>query len=529
MITFILLLLAAAAGSAVSQILRLPTIPFMMLSGAALTGLGKLLSHPFQEDILSDSIVLGATFLVFAAGLRLNPRIMGNNAAVTGKVAVAQFLALGSLGYILSVSLGYERTTALYLSVALAASSTLVSVSLLTQRKQIFAPFGRLTTGVLLLQDLIVIFLISILPHLKDGPLAVGLALLKIGVLISLTAILMYRVSAPLITRWATNDEVRLLCVLAVLFSFMGLAGLLNLPVIAGAFLGGLALSTFPAEALIRSQLKSLEDFFSAAFFTALGANFASIPRQIVPHALLFALLVIVLTPLVVGWVGVRCGYSGRASLESGLLLSQTSEFSLLAALAGMNEGVLAPDVFALVALITLLTMTVTPFLSTDAMTWRILRLYRKKLDRDCPMELQNHIVLVGAGKSGRKLLKELSRQGHTTIIIDTDPAVVAELEEEKIIAVRADGADPRALRQVCANQARAVLSTLPRLNENVRLLGELTCPLVVVRHDDPSTANLIRELGGLPVSYVDSAAEELLAWLEKLRLGKRRMIGSKN
>jgi predicted Kef-type K+ transport protein len=47
--------------------------------------------------------------------------------------------------------------SALYLGLALSASSTLVVVRLLQQRQQLFEPVGRLVTGVLLLQDLLVI------------------------------------------------------------------------------------------------------------------------------------------------------------------------------------------------------------------------------------------------------------------------------------------------------------------------------------------------------------------------------------
>jgi monovalent cation:H+ antiporter-2, CPA2 family len=47
-----------------------------------------------------------------------------------------------------------ELEAALYLGLALTASSTLVVVRILQQRQQLFEPLGRLIIGVLLLQDL---------------------------------------------------------------------------------------------------------------------------------------------------------------------------------------------------------------------------------------------------------------------------------------------------------------------------------------------------------------------------------------
>jgi Kef-type K+ transport system membrane component KefB len=70
----------------------------------------------------------------------------------------------------------------------------------------------------------------------------------------------------------SVDDETLLLVVLSILFVFLGGAYLLELPLVTGAFLAGLALSGFPVNLLVRGQLNSINDFFHALFFTALGA-----------------------------------------------------------------------------------------------------------------------------------------------------------------------------------------------------------------------------------------------------------------
>ena len=65
-----ILVAAAAAGFAVSHWLKLPVIPLLIL-------LGFLLAHAgvaADAEALGDLMTLGLTFLVFSAGIELNPR-----------------------------------------------------------------------------------------------------------------------------------------------------------------------------------------------------------------------------------------------------------------------------------------------------------------------------------------------------------------------------------------------------------------------------------------------------------------------
>ncbi len=521
MIAFAVLLLGAALGAGLARATRLPSAPIFILSGGFLSAVANFQGHLTEEkEVVRDALILGVIFLVFAAGLRLNPRVLGEKWLPVLKVATAQFFVLGALGGLLAYVLGFDLVTSGYLAVALAASSTLVGYGLLSSRQQLFEPFGRLTVGVLLVQDLLVIVLLAIVPHLTESPGSIVSAVLKMGLLIGSAAAFNQTLGKHLVTRWAQSEEVRLMAVLAVLFLFVGIADFLELPLIAGAFLGGLALSAFPTDSLVKGQLSSMEDFFSAAFFTSLGATLPHISWSIAPHALVFVVLIIVVTPIVVTVVGEFSGYTTRASLESGLMLSQTSEFSLVATFIGVNSGHIEQHVFGLVALITVLTMLTTPVLSTDIMTWRLLHFHPNFERKGKNLDLQDHIVLIGAGRTGYQLLQDLLAEGYRVAVIDTDPGRVAQLEAEDTPAVRGDGADPQALAKVAADRALAVLSTLPRVRENERLLKAVNGPLVIARVDDPSQFSRIESLGGVPVSYIDPAKCQLLEWLGELEAG---------
>jgi CPA2 family monovalent cation:H+ antiporter-2 len=266
MVGIAILLAAAAVGYALSKALRLPAIPLLLLSGVALSYTGTL-----PDVLLEDTLVLGVTFLVFVTGIELSPRRTRQQRRSALRVGVLQFALLGLAGFLAARLLGFGVLSATYLALALTASSTVVIVRLLRQRRRMFEPYARVVIGVLLLQDMLVIVLVPVLTLAPSGLEAMVrgvLGVLGLGVL----AWGFLRWGAPLLERIQDDEETLMLIVLAVLFAFIAVTDLLALPLVVGAFFAGVSLSAFPINALIRPQLGSIGDFFSAIFFTALGA-----------------------------------------------------------------------------------------------------------------------------------------------------------------------------------------------------------------------------------------------------------------
>jgi Kef-type K+ transport system membrane component KefB len=512
MLGLAVLLAAAALAFGVSKWLRLPVIPVLLMAGVLLSLTG-LLPEP---DLLQDSLMLGLTVLVFVAGVELNPRRVGRQRAAAFRVGLTQFVGLGLLGLLGSIVLGFAVAEAMYLALALTASSTLVVIRLLQQRRQMFEPFGRLVIGVLLLQDLLVILLIPVLTRAPEGLIAAAAGLLAALALMAVAWVFLRWIAPILVTRVEMDDETLLLSTLAVLFAFLGLANLLELPLIAGAFLAGVALSPFPVSALLRGQLNSLSDFFVALFFTALGGLLV-IPSWVgLAQALALGLLVVVATPPLVTFVAERAGLSARPAIESGLLLAQTSEFSLIVALQALALGHVDQEIFTIVALFTVATMILTPFLATDRMTWWLMRYHplrhRPRLE-DAP---EDHVLLLGCGDSGMPLLETLLTSGHEVVVVDEDPAVIERLHEGEIACIRGDGSDRDVLQIANAQRARLIISTMRRTSDNESLLRFVDGVPVLVRVFEPVDAEQIRALGGSPILYSKAAADDLLRWLEQ-------------
>ena len=326
------LLCIAATGFGIARRFQIPVIPFLIFGGLSVS------TWLPQENALDlqKALELGLTFLVFASGIELNPQRFGHHKKAVIWVGVLQFAAAASIGFLTARALGFGTKPALYLAFAISTSSTLVVVRLLSQGRQMAEPFGRLVVGVLLFQDVLMILLIIVFARLPEG----GLAVLKgIGGTMGLAGLALASQRwfvSWLIIRRKRESELLLSMILAQLFVFTGLAHALNLPTVAGAFAAGLALSSFPVNGVVRALLSSLNDFFLAIFFTALGA-FVGIPDDptILLKGILLGLTLISITPPIVALVAERFGLSSRNAIEAGILLAQSSEFSLVLGITG--------------------------------------------------------------------------------------------------------------------------------------------------------------------------------------------------
>ena len=502
-----LLLAAAALAHGVARALRTSAIPLLLVAGVAVGG-------AVPADILDNALILGVTFLLFVTGIDLDPRSLKGQVGRVLRVGILQFFALGLLGLAAALGLGIGIEDAAFLALALTASSTLVIVRLLRRRRQLYEPFARLVIGVLLVQDILILLAIPVVTGLPGGAGAIAAGLAGVAGLAAVAAVVALWV-APRLVRLDREDEPLLLAVLAVLFVFLGAADLLGLPLLVGAFVAGVALARFPTDAVVRPTLASIGDFFSAIFFTALGATVGIPSAGELGHALVLAAVVVVATPPLVTWIAERTGLSARPAIDAGLLLAQTSELSLVIGLYGLLAGQIGRGTFTIIALVTLLTMLLTPVLARDRVGRVLLHLHpvRRAARPQIAPPSGGHVLVLGAGTTGLPLVETLFASGYEVVVVDDDPDVVARLREAEVPVIRGDATDPSVLDQARARHARLITSTVRRPEDNRRLLEHVSGVPVLVRVFEETDAEMVRALGGTPVLYSHAAADRMLQW----------------
>ena len=513
-----ILLLAAAIAFGLSKLLRLPAIPLLLLSGAGLNVLAGHAAYKVPQDLISEMIQIGLAVLVFTAGVELSPRWMRGRTRALTILALTQFFMLGACGVLTAVFLGYSWMTALYLGCALSASSTLVVVRHLQQRRQMFEPYGRLVLGVLLLQDIFIILIMVALLKSPQGWLmlcngvanAVALGIFALGV---------HRWLVPyIVKRMKLDDEELMLAALAALFAFSTMAHLLDLPFLVGAFFAGFAISAFPMNGLVRGMLGSLSGFFLALFFISAGA-FLTIPSlETLGHSLIFMVVLILVTVFLVAIVAEVLGYSSRAAVEAGLLLSQTSEFSLLLALTGVASGQVTAEIFSMIALITVSTMTLTPLISRESVALRLVKWHPRYRSGEAACEvMQNHAVLLGYGRAGPRTVTALKERGISMVVVDEDAGVIRQLIAQGIPCVQGNGSDLRTLERAHCREAKVVFCSMRRTRDAQLALNYLKdSPVkVIVRVFETFEEDMVRATGGQPVQTAFAAAAQFLEWTE--------------
>src|SRR5678815_5776153 len=171
-----------------ANFIRQPLILAYLVAGFLLGPSG--LKWVQSEQSINTIAELGLIFMLFMIGLEIDLKKIvraGNVILVTSAAQILGCFVL-ALGLFLAIGipLGDRRFDALYLAVAVALSSTVIIVKLLYDKRELDTLPGRVTLGVLVVQDLFAILFLAIQPSLNDLQLDVALlSVVRVGALLA--------------------------------------------------------------------------------------------------------------------------------------------------------------------------------------------------------------------------------------------------------------------------------------------------------------------------------------------------------
>lgn len=450
--------MAAALFSVVARPAGIPSIVAYILAGLALGPLTGLLSVSETVHLASE---VGIALLLFLVGLELSLDKVKDVGRLAFSAGGLQMAITGVGFFLVSLALGFSTSDAFFLSVALSFSSTVVVVKLLAQKGDLDSMYGRGSVGILLVQDLVVILVLTFVAGLgRGGGLEPGDVLKGLGLAFSgMTVLLVVAGGAarwvlPPLFRWISRSpEALFIWALAWCFLLIEGAEALSLSLEMGAFLAGMTLAQLPYSNEMRRRVESLMNFFVAVFFVTLGVqmNLGDLRAVWVP-ALAFSALTLVGKPLLLVAILPRLGMDGGSSARAGLTLAQSSEFSFILAALALSAGLIDPELLALLSLVGLLTMGASSYLvlHSDTLGPWLLRFARRVpglvprdgVERE-PVSgdaaeaaeqgreahaLSGHIIIVGMNSLGRRLARELTEREETVLALDSDPRKLQHL-----------------------------------------------------------------------------------------------------
>ena len=432
-----LILIITTGVATIFRILKQPLVVGYLISGIIVGPyVLNILQSGEQVELFSK---LGIAVLLFIVGLSLNPDTIketGKPALVTG---IGQILFTSIIGFGIMRLLGYSNIIALYGSIALTFSSTIIILKLLSDKGDLNSLYGKVSIGFLLVQDIVATLLLIIVPLVGSAAIGgnIGITFLKLTGFGVLASIVLYSIAKYILPKFsdylAKSNELLFIfaiswgLVLATIFYKIGFS------IEIGALIAGVTLSASKYAYEISSRMRPLRDFFIVMFFVLLGAHLVlgSIGTIIIP-AIILSLFVLIGNPLIVFLLMNMLGYKNKTSFMAGLTVAQISEFSLILMSLGLSLGHVDQNTVTLITVVGIITIAgSTYFVIYADNLYQLLQgllgkisLSRNNAQEQGTSNKSYETIIFGFGRAGLEFVEQAKKLKQNYVVVDYNPDV---------------------------------------------------------------------------------------------------------
>ena len=466
----------------IAVIMRLLRQPLIM--GYILTGIivgPSVLNLVHAKEAFESFSQLGITLLLFIIGLGMNAVVIKSLGRVSFLTAMVILFAVGSLGHIASLMLGFDNTTGILLGVAMFFSSTIIILKALSDKRELSRLYGQIAIGVILLDDVVATLALVVVVMMSSGTITYdAFALLALKAL--LLAFSLYVIGNKIMPRigkfFARSQELLFLFTIAwglLVANVFEIAGFSHE---VGALFAGVALASLPYATEMAAKLKPLRDFFIVIFFVTLGETFTfgALQQSLIPALVLSAIVMVGKPLFIMTSLGLQ-GYTKLTSFKAAIHLSQISEFSIILIILASTMGLIAEQAVAIITLVALITIGISTYLMKyDDQLYGKLEKYLDIFERKNIKERkQKHalypIILFGYHKGGHEFLRVFRQMKQRYLVVDYDPEIIEHLDEQGIRHAYGDATDEEFLEEINAGKAQLVVSMMTDSDANRSLL----------------------------------------------------------
>lgn len=464
----ILIILAASIIIIIiSSKLKIPAVAGFLITGMLIGPHAlALVKNTSDIELFAE---IGIVLMIFLVGIEFSLRRLKQIRTLIIKAGGGQ-VAITILAVVLiSIAIGFKIQSAVFFGFLVSLSSTAIVLKLLQDRQEIDSPQGRINLGVLLFQDLCVVPMIVLVPLLAlKGDLDIETTLLKVAAAgVSVAGIIVAaRFLMPPILNLIVKTRLKEIFIIGSLFLCLGMAYAtyeLGLSLALGAFVAGIIISESRYSPQVISDILPFKEGFNSIFFISVGMLLDL--RFVFDNYLVSLGLgagVFLLKAGIVFALVLALKYPVRIAFICGAGLAQIGEFSFIIAKLGFNYELISDEVYQAFLASSVLTMIFTPFafnlspkVAVKLAKGKITIPEQKKTDDG---GFANHVVIVGAGVSGRTLARVLKETGVRYIFIELNPDTVKRMAEEGETAVYGDASRFTILEEAHAKTARAIV-----------------------------------------------------------------------
>ena len=461
------------------KLLGLPTLVGYLIAGFVLGYIG-VESGEFLTTI-SD---LGIILLLFTIGLKFKASDLLRKEIWAGTLVytLISTILYGILIFVFSSFIFYLSSDLSFISIVLLSfavsfSSTVFSIKTLEEKGEVQSIHGRISIGVLIIQDILAVVLMVIL-YINN--LSVWVLLLPIGLFLI----------RPLLMKIFDKIGHGELLILYGFFLALVLGAetfqLLGLKPDLGALVIGMLIAEHKKAKELANILMNFKDIFLIGFFLSIGLS--GLPSK---SALLFASALTLILPiksLLYFLIFTKFHLRTRTSFHSSFSLSSYSEFGLIVTASSVSLGILDSEWLIIMAILLSLSFIVSSPFTSNAhsiyakMKGILLKLQSEKrvLGDDIVGIGEAQILVFGMGRVGNAVYNQLTQQyGQKVIGIDFDEDAVKESNQLLKRVIQDDATDSEfweriknnkpdqvKLVMLCFYDFKNILFTLERLKD---------------------------------------------------------------
>ena len=377
-ISLALLLFTAKIFAELFHRIKLPIVLGELLAGIvigpfALGGLPLFNGEPLVilDETIKNIGELAAIVILFVAGLEITPREFLRGGASSFTIGALGVIVPFFVGYFVFSLYGLEALETLLIATALTATSIAISIQVLTSLGKMQTKEARLILGAAIVDDILAIAVLSVvLTMVQTGntaPDIMEITFLILKILGLFVAILIGSVIiVPRILHreklWKSQGSIEGITT-AIFFGGAGIAAIVGLSPIVGAFAIGMAVASTRLIKQVEEYVHKLQIIFAPLFFAIIGAqvDLRGINLDVLLIAGILIFIAIVTKMLGCGLPSLIFLKDKSKAMRVGIGMVSRGEVGLIVAGVGATSGVISGDVYTAIIVMVAVTTIITP------------------------------------------------------------------------------------------------------------------------------------------------------------------------
>ena len=478
--------------------IRVPSLIGFLIAGVMLGPYGfELISDVHLVEIFAE---IGIVLLLFTIGMEFSLKKILTLRKTIFAGGFLQILITSLIVFFITINSGYDTNSSIVIGGLVALSSTAIVLKLLFDRAEIDTLYGKSSLGILIFQDLSVVFFLLLLPMLNahEGGFLNVLKILAESFLFITVVIVSARLLVPKLLHQIVRSRIRELFVISIIFICLGTAYLtyaLGFSLALGAFIAGLVVSESEYSYQAISDILPFKDSFNGLFFISVGMLmdvkfFLSNAGYIMLIVLTVIIVKIVSTTLAVLLTGSHL----RIALHSALVLAQVGEFAFILAVSALKLDLISDTVYQYILSSTIITMLLTPlmfYISPAVSTWVTSRKILARLESMKAVEQKrgfserksDHVIIVGFGLNGKNQALVLKELEVTYMVLEMNSQTIEKARKQGEPIIYGDGTSREILNKMNIERARVIVICIsdPSATRNIVLTARKMNPNIYI------------------------------------------------